>query len=76
MKKSLTEAQEVAAKELAAAIAESTTQEIQQMAETLAGSDSPFGQTEFAIRDILLRIAAKAYEQHLAQKKTATKDPA
>jgi hypothetical protein len=46
------------------------------MAETLVGSDSLFGQTEFAIRDILLRVGAKAYEQRLAQKKTATKGPA
>lgn len=76
MKKALTEAQEVAAKELAAAITEAVSQEFQKIAETLVGSDSPFGQTEFAIRDILLRVGAKAYEQHLAQKKTATKGPA
>lgn len=76
MKKPLSEAQEVAAKELAAAITEVATQEIQKMAETLVGSDSLFGQTEFAIRDILLRVGAKAYEQRLAQKKTATKGPA
>jgi hypothetical protein len=76
MKKPLTEAQEVAAKELTAAIAAATTQEVQQVADTLVGSDSPFGQTEFAIRAILLRVGAKAYEQYLAQKKTATKDPA
>ena len=75
MKKPLSEAQEVAAKELAAAITEATTQEIQKMAETLVGSDALFGQTEFAIRDILLRVGAKAYEQRLAQKKTATKGP-
>ncbi len=76
MKKPLTEAQEVASKELAAAIAEAATQEFQQMAEALVGSDSPFGQTEFAIRDLLLRVGSKAYEQFLAQKKTATRDPA
>jgi hypothetical protein len=76
MKKPLTEAQEVAAKELAAAIAEATAQEIQKMADTLVGSDAPFGQTEIAIRDIVLRDGAKAYEHYLAQKNTATKDPA
>jgi hypothetical protein len=75
MKKPLTEAREVAAKELAAAIAEAASQEFQQMAETLVGSDSAFGKTEFAVRDILLRVGAKAYEQFLAQKKTATKAP-
>jgi parvulin-like peptidyl-prolyl isomerase len=76
MSKPLTEAQEVAAKELAAAITEAMHKEVQQMAETLVGSDSPFGKTEFAVRDILLRVGAKAYEQYLAQKKTATKAPA
>jgi uncharacterized protein (DUF305 family) len=73
MRKPLTEAQEGAAKELAAAIAEAASQELQQMAETLVGSTSPFGQTEFAVRDLLLRVGAKAYEQFLEQKKTATK---
>ena len=48
----------------------------ERMPRTLVGSDSPFGQTEFAVRDILLRVGAKVYEQHLAQKKTATKAPA
>jgi hypothetical protein len=32
--------------------------------------------TEFEVRDIILRVAAKAYEEHLAQKQTATKGPA
>jgi hypothetical protein len=73
MQKPLTEAQEVEAKELAEAIAEAASEEFLTMARTLVGSASPFGQTEFAIRDILLRVGAKAYEQHLAQKKTATK---
>ena len=35
-----------------------------------------FGDTEFQVRDIVHRIGAKAYEAHLAQKKTATKVPA
>lgn len=30
-----------------------------------------FGDTEFQVRDIVLRIGAKAYQEHLAQKKTA-----
>ena len=62
--------------QLAEAIAEAASQEFLQLARTLVGSDSPFGQTEFAVRDILLRVGAKVYEQHLAQKKTATKAPA
>ena len=35
-----------------------------------------FGDNEFKIRAIALKIAAKAVEQHLAQKKTDTKGPA
>ncbi len=77
MTKPLTEAQEAEVKQLAAAIAQAASEEFQQLARTLVGSgDSPFGKAEFTIRDILLRVGAKAYEQHLAQKKTATKAPA
>jgi hypothetical protein len=32
-----------------------------------------FGDTEFEVRKIVHRLGAKAYETHLAQKKTATK---
>jgi hypothetical protein len=35
-----------------------------------------FGDTELQARDIVHRIGAKAFETHLAQKKTATKAPA
>jgi hypothetical protein len=35
-----------------------------------------FGETEFQARDIVHRIGAKAFETHLAQKKTATRAPA
>lgn len=31
-----------------------------------------FGETEFQVRDIVHRLGAKAYESHLALKKTAT----
>lgn len=34
-----------------------------------------FGQTEFEVRDLVHRIGAKAYEVHLAEKKTATAAP-
>ncbi len=37
------------------------------------GDDEIFGDTEFQARDIVHRIGAKAFETHLAQKKTATK---
>jgi hypothetical protein len=77
MKKALTEAQEVEAKDLAEAIAQAAGEEFLQIARNLVGSDSAslFGATEFTIRDILLRVGAKAYEEHLAKKKMATKDP-
>jgi uncharacterized protein (DUF305 family) len=77
MRQPLTEAQEREVQQLAQAIAEAASQEFEQLARALVGSgDSPFGATEFAVRDILLRVGAKAYEQHLAQKKTATRGPA
>ena len=37
--------------------------------------DTLFGATEFRVRDLILGVAAKAYQQHLAQKKTATTPP-
>ena len=77
MSQPLTEEQEKEVKQLAQAIAEAASQEFEQLARTLLGSgDSPFGKAEFAIRDILLRVGAKAYQQHLEQKKTATTAPA
>lgn len=77
MSQPLTEAQEQEVKQLAQAIAEAAAEEFQQLARTLVtGGSAPFGAAEFTIRDILLRVGAKAYEQHLAQKKTATRGPA
>ena len=35
-----------------------------------------FGPTEYQIRDLVLRVGAKVYEEHLREKKTATKAPA
>jgi hypothetical protein len=77
MKGSLSAEQELQAQQLADAITEASQEEILHIARTLVGSDttSLFGETEFQIRDRILHIAAKAYEQHLA-KKTATKAPA
>ena len=76
MPERLTAAQELEAQQLAEAIAEAAGAEFLQLARTLVASgESPFGNTEFAIRDLLLKVGAKAYEQHLAQKKTATRDP-
>ena len=70
MSQPLTEEQEREVQQLARAFAEAASQEFEQLARTLVGSGrSPFGKTEFTIRDILLRVGAKVYEQHLAQKK-------
>jgi hypothetical protein len=33
-----------------------------------------FGKTEFELRDLVLKIGAKAYEERLREKKTATTD--
>lgn len=74
----LTAAQEALAQELAGALAQAAQADLLQIARTLVATDtaSLFGDTEFAIRDRLLQIGAKAYQQHLGQKKTATTDPA
>lgn len=63
--------------ELAEAIRKAVDDEISALAANLACTDDAhlFGQNEFTIRAIAHRIAAKAVEQHLAQKKMATKAP-
>jgi hypothetical protein len=62
---------------LAQAIRVATEAEIEELARTLLDSDDAhlFGATEFTIRALAHKIAAKAFEQHLAQKKTATTVP-
>ena len=62
---------------LAQAIRAATVAEIDELARTLiATADShPFGATEFKVRDLVHKVGAKALEQHLAQKKTATSGP-
>jgi hypothetical protein len=64
--------------DLAQAIREAIDAEIDQLAANLATTDDAhlFGDNEFKIRALALKIAAKAVEQHLAQKKTDTKGPA
>jgi hypothetical protein len=66
------------AQALAEAIREAVAAEVDQIAGTLLATDDRhvFGQTEFAVRALAHKIAAKAYEQHLARKKTATTAPA
>jgi hypothetical protein len=64
-------------KDLARAIREAVDAEINELAANLASTDDAhlFGANEFQIRAIAHRIAAKAVEQHLSGKKTATKAP-
>jgi hypothetical protein len=78
MQTALTAAQETEAQVLARRIAEAAEEDLLQIARTLVGSDTAtlFGATEFKVRDVILRVAAKAYQEHLAQKKTATRAPA
>jgi hypothetical protein len=64
--------------DLSRAIREAVDEEIEELAANLLSTDDAhlFGDNEFKIRSIALKIAAKAYEQHLARKKTDTKGPA
>jgi hypothetical protein len=64
--------------DLARAIREAVDAEISELAADLATTDDAhlFGDNEFKIRALAHKIAAKAFEQHLARKKTATKAPA
>jgi hypothetical protein len=63
--------------DLERAIRQAVETEISELAANLADTDDAhlFGRNEFRIRAIALKIAAKAYEQHLARKKTATTAP-
>jgi hypothetical protein len=63
---------------LAQAIRQAIDAELDELARTLVGTDDQhlFGQNEFKVRELAHRIAAKAFEQHLARKKTATRAPA
>src|SRR5438874_11437551 len=56
--------QRAEAQALAQAIREAVAAEIDQLADTLLATDDRhvFGQTEFAVRDLAHKIAAKAYE--------------
>jgi hypothetical protein len=78
MQEPRTTEQEVATRQLAAELAHLIEDELRDMVRTLQDAEPAtlFGPTEFTIRDLALRIAAKAYQQRLAQKKTATKAPA
>ena len=63
--------QQLEAKELEAKIRLAIEKEVGALAALLAakGERDLFGQTEFEVRDLVLRIGAKAYEERLRQKK-------
>jgi hypothetical protein len=65
---------EAEAQTLAQRIRELADDEIVQMARLLVSKSDRdiFGDTEFQLRDIVLKVGAKALEEHLRQKKTAT----
>jgi hypothetical protein len=64
--------------DLERAIRQAIDEEIGELAANLATTDDAhlFGANEFKIRALAHKIAAKALEQHLTQKKTDTKGPA
>ena len=70
----LTPDQEAQAQRLAQELQQAAADDLLQLARTLVAKDDRhlFGQTEFQVREAVLRIAAKAYDTLLAQKKTAT----
>lgn len=74
----LTAEKEAEAQELAARIREALDGDAERIARLLVSKDTKdlFGQTEFDLRDLVLRLGAKTYELYLAGKKTATRAPA
>jgi hypothetical protein len=73
----LTPEQEAEAKHLEAKISVAVAKEVAELARLLVSKDDKdlFGATEFQVRDLVLRMGAKAYIEHLREKKTATAGP-
>jgi parvulin-like peptidyl-prolyl isomerase len=73
---SLSAEQEAEAQALAQRIHELAAQEFLDIARLLVSKPDGeiFGETEFQIRDIVLKAGAKALQEQLRQKKTATTD--
>jgi hypothetical protein len=65
---------EAEAQALAARIRELAEEELVAMARLLVSKPEheTFGDTEYELRDLVLRVGAKALEEHLRQKKTVT----
>lgn len=73
----LTEQQEQEAKLLEAKIRLAVDQELTDLARLLVSKSESalFGQTEFQVRDLVLRVGAQAFQEHLRGKKTAIAAP-
>lgn len=73
----LSQEQEREAKLLEAKIRLAIDQEVSALARLLVSKSEHdlFGQSEFQVRDLVLRVGAKAFEEHLRGKKTATVAP-
>jgi hypothetical protein len=73
MQKELSAEQEAQAQALARELAGLVGDELLAMTRTLAATDDAtlFGDTEFVLRDLALKIATKALQQRLDQKKTS-----
>jgi len=69
--------QETRAQQLAQELQQAAADDLLQIARTLVAQDDRhlFGQTEVTVRDLVLRIGAKAFDTLLAQKKRATTAP-
>jgi F420-0:gamma-glutamyl ligase len=78
MQEPLTPEQEAEAQQLTQLLAKLAQEDLLQMARAIVSAPKGqlFGATEFKVRDLALQLAARVYQQHLGQKKTATKDPA
>lgn len=74
----LTVEQEAEAQRLAKQIQAEAHEDILALARLLVSKRESeiFGETEFQARDVVHRVAAKAFEVHLREKKTATAVPA
>jgi hypothetical protein len=69
----LSEEQEREAKALEAKIRVAVDQGVTELARLLVSKSESdlFGQTEFQVRDLVLRMGANAFVEHLREKKTA-----
>jgi len=77
MAKTLTPDQAAHARQLAADLRDQAEDIVREVAELLSTVPDAqlFGDTEFAVRDRVLKLVAHAYTARLAQKKTATSGP-